>query len=57
MANTYANGFLTKVAQGPTDYASSITYHTNGMINVVTHENSITATTTDTYAKGRASGT
>ena len=51
VSNTTTNGFLTKVTQNSTNVASSITYHPNGMINVVTHKNSITATTTDTYAK------
>jgi RHS repeat-associated protein len=41
------NGWLTRVHEGTTNYASSISYHANGMVNQVTRPNS----TTDTFAK------
>ena len=41
------NGWLTRVHEGTTNYASSISYHSNGMVNQVVHPNN----TTDTYAK------
>ena len=41
VTNTYTNGFLTKVAQGATNYASSISYHTNATVNRVTYGNSV----------------
>ena len=41
LANTFTNGFLTKVAQNATDVASSIIYHPNGMIKEVTHRNGV----------------
>jgi RHS repeat-associated protein len=37
VTNTYSNGVLT----GVTGYASSITYHANGMINQVNHANGV----------------
>jgi RHS repeat-associated protein len=43
----YTNGWLTRVHEGTTNYASSISYHANGMVNQVARPNS----TTDTYAK------
>ena len=41
------NGWLSRVHEGATNYASSISYHANGMVNQVTRPNS----TTDTLAK------
>jgi hypothetical protein len=41
VTNTYSNGFLTKVAQGATNYASSISYHTNATVNRVTYGNGV----------------
>jgi hypothetical protein len=41
------NGWLTRVHEGATNYASSISYHANGMVNQVVRPNS----TTDTYGK------
>jgi hypothetical protein len=41
------NGWLSRVHEGATNYASSISYHANGMVNQVVHPNS----TTDTFAK------
>jgi hypothetical protein len=35
VTNTFTNGFLTTVAQGATNYASSISYHTNATVNRV----------------------
>ncbi len=43
----YTNGWLSRVHEGTTNYASSISYHANGMVNQVVRPNS----TTDTYAK------
>lgn len=43
----YTNGWLTRVHEGTTNYASSISYHPNGMINQVAHGN----TTTDLFGK------
>ena len=51
LANTFTNGFLTKVAQNATDIASSITYHPNGMIKEVTHRNGVAYSTKDVYGK------
>jgi hypothetical protein len=36
ITNTYTHGFLTKIAQGATNYASAISYHTNATVNRVT---------------------
>jgi len=47
VTNTYTNGWLTAVKQGLTNYASSISYHSNGMINQISRGNG----TSDTYAK------
>ena len=54
---SYTDGQLTAVAGTvgtapivPTTYASSITYHVNGMVNQVVHQNSSTVTVTDTTA-------
>jgi hypothetical protein len=33
VTNTYSNGFLTTVAQGVANYASSISYHTNATVD------------------------
>jgi RHS repeat-associated protein len=41
------NGWLTRVHEGVVNYASSISYHANGMVNQVAHGNSVT----DTYGK------
>jgi RHS repeat-associated protein len=41
------NGWLTRVHEGTTNYASSISYHANGMVNQVVHPNN----TTDTFGK------
>ncbi len=41
------NSWLTRVHEGTTNYASSISYHSNGMVNQVVHPKS----TTGTYAK------
>ncbi|HPA79478.1 MAG TPA: RHS repeat-associated core domain-containing protein [Thermoanaerobaculales bacterium] len=41
VTNTYTNGFLTKVAQGATNYASAISYHTNATVNRVTYGNNV----------------
>jgi RHS repeat-associated protein len=41
VTNVYDNGRLTKVAQGETDYASEISYHSNGAINRVTYGNQV----------------
>jgi len=48
---TYTQGMLTKVSEGSTDLASSISYHPNGMVNQVAHKNSATVTVTDTHGK------
>jgi hypothetical protein len=41
VANVYDNGRLTRVAEGVTDYASEISYHSNGAINRVTYGNQV----------------
>jgi RHS repeat-associated protein len=43
----YTNGWLSRVHEGSTNYASSVSYHANGTVNQVVRPNS----TTDTYAK------
>ncbi len=40
----YGDGFLTSIA----NYAPTISYHVNGMVNQVVHQNSSTVTVTDT---------
>jgi RHS repeat-associated protein len=41
VTNIYTSGRLTRVKQGETDYASEITYHSNGAINRVTYGNKV----------------
>jgi hypothetical protein len=41
LTSTFTNGTLTQVSQGATDYASSISYHPNGMVNTVVHGNAV----------------
>jgi RHS repeat-associated protein len=50
ITNAYTNGFLTSVPS----YASSITYHPNGLVNAVAHANGVTDTNAnDPYAMRR----
>lgn len=60
---SYTDGQLTAVTGTvgtapvvPTSYASSITYHVNGMVNQVVHQNSPTVTVTDTTALDTTNG-
>ncbi|MBI4914332.1 MAG: RHS repeat-associated core domain-containing protein [Acidobacteria bacterium] len=41
ITNNYANGALTRVSQGATAYASSISYHPNRMVDTVVHGNNV----------------